>query len=67
MRRHDTERRRSTHVADRYQRFQRAQAHEARGDFYLALRAYEGAGALRGAARMRARVHGAAADIPQAA
>ena len=66
MERRHTDRRRSTSVADRYQRFQRAQAHEASGDFYLALRAYEGAGALRSAARMRARVR-TAADIPQAA
>ena len=41
---------------ERYQRFQRAQKHETRGDFHLALRAYEGAGALKSAARMRARI-----------
>lgn len=40
--------------AERYRRFQRAQAHQERGDYHLALRAYEGAGALRSAASMRA-------------
>ncbi len=62
MRRNNTEssRRLSTAFwkagADRYNRFVRAQEHESQGQFRLALRAYEGAGALKSAAAMRAKV-----------
>jgi hypothetical protein len=42
---------------ERYKRYQRGQFHQERGDYHLALRAYEGAGALRSAAAMRALVN----------
>jgi hypothetical protein len=43
-------------AVQRYHRFQRAQKHEHRGDLHLALRAYEGAGAMKCAHLVRVKL-----------